>query len=368
MIGSSVVESLREAALARATALGLPTTAAEDWRYVNVAPLSAALTPHTGSGAAIPGAMAVIDGRMFPEPMGTLPSLDDAAVSKEHARLAAEIEAPACWSWLGQQHHVHVRGQQRLTIDHHAVNGLSGWRLLIDVAPQAELDLVLLHRSASGTRASVGIVVRLGAGAHLRVSEVAPEIAGQLLVHVEATVARDASITWICTSRGGELLRWRGVVDLQGTGAHANISAVDRVGGKLQAHRHLRLRHQVGPTTSTQLFKTVLSDHAIASFDGLVDVAKGADGANAEQLSRTLLLSPTARGDTRPQLDIHADEVKAGHGATIGQLDADELLYLRMRGLDPATAKGLLVDGFVREVIATLPHAQARALVDGSTP
>ena len=368
MIGSSVVESLRDAALARAALLGLPTTAAEDWRYVNVAPLSATLPPHTGSGSARAGAMAVIDGRMFPEPMGTAPSMSDQAQSEELARLAVEHEAPACWSWLGHQHQVRVRGQQRLTIDHHASTGLSGWRLLIDIPPQAELDLILIHRSGMGTRASVGIVVRIGAGAHLRVSEVVPKAAGQLLVHVDAKVERDASLTWVSTSRGGELLRWRGVVDLIGTGAHANVSAVDRVGERNQAHRHLRLRHRVGPTTSTQVFKTVLDGHAIASFDGLVDVAKGADGANAEQLSRTLLLSSTARGDTRPQLDIHADEVKAGHGATIGQLDADELLYLRMRGLDPTTAKGLLIDGFVREVVARLPHAEARALVEQGTP
>ena len=164
------------------------------------------------------------------------------------------------------------------------------------------------------------------------------------------------------------LQRWRGVIDLVGTGAHADIAAIDQVSGTDQAHRHLRIRHRVGPTTSTQLFKSVLADHAIASFDGLVDIAKGADGANAEQLSRTLLLSPTARGDTRPQLDVHADEVKAAHGATVGQLDADELLYLRMRGLSPASAKGLLVDGFIQEVAARLPAAAQQAWLARSTP
>ncbi len=358
MIGSFVVETLRDAALARAAVLGLPTTAAEDWRYVNLAPLSAPLASPVekiGSGAARPGAMAVIDGRIFPQPMGTAPTISEVALAAEAARLAAENEAPACWSWLGQQHHLRITGVQRLTIDHQAVSGPSGWRLLLDLAPMAELDLVLIHRSGVGSRASVGLVAHLGAGAHLRVAEVVADTAGQLLVQVEATVERDASITWTATSRGGELVRWRGVIDLLGVGAHANISAVDRLGGRLQVHRHLRLRHRVGPTTSTQLFKTVLDDHAISSFDGLVEVAKGADGANAEQLSRTLLLSATARGDTRPQLEIHADEVKASHGATIGQLDHDELLYLRMRGLDANTAQGLLIDGFVREVTSRLP-------------
>lgn len=363
MTGSSVVESLRDAALARAAELGLPTSAAEDWRYVDVRPLAAAVSA-SAAAAPIADGPEVIDGA-FTAAIG-LGEPDAATAARERERLAAEREAPACWSWTGETRHARIAGRQTLTIDHQATSASSGWRLLLDLAPAAELDLVLVHRSRTGSRASVGIVATLAQGAHLRVSEVVPAPAGQLLVQVDARVGRDATLTWAAASRGGELLRWRGVVELAGAGAHADIAAVDQVGGKLQAHRHLRLRHLVGPTTSTQLFKAVLADHASGSFDGLVDVAKGADGADAEQLSRTLLLSPTARGDTRPQLDIHADEVKAGHGATVGQLDADELLYLRMRGIPAAEAKGLLIDGFVREVIARLPHERARALADGS--
>ena len=93
--------------------------------------------------SALAGALAVIDGRIFPEPFGTAPTISEAALAEEHARLAAEGEAPACWSWLGQQHQLRIQGVQRLTIDHHAVAGLSGWRLLIDLAPQAELDLAM---------------------------------------------------------------------------------------------------------------------------------------------------------------------------------------------------------------------------------
>lgn len=358
MTGSSVGEALSaiaDAALRRAAGLGLPTTASEDWRYVDVKPLQAAVATTATNAAVTSGSadVAVVDGRFITA--GPLSAPDDGIRATDAQRLDAEGEAPACWSWTGDTRTLRVSGRRTLTIDHHATAGLSGWRLLIDLAPGAELDVVLTHRVARGARASVGIIATLAQGARLRLAEITPAQSGQLFIQADVRVERDATATWTATSRGGELLRWRGVVDLVATGAHADIAAVDQVADHDQAHRHLRLRHRVGPTTSTQLFKTVLNDHAIASFDGLVDVAKGADGANAEQLSRTLLLSPTARGDTRPQLDIHADEVKAGHGATIGQLDADELLYLRMRGLAPVQAKTLLIDGFVREVTDRLP-------------
>lgn len=365
MTGSSVVESVRDAALARAADLSLPTTALEDWRYVNVKPLSTPLAPIKTVARQTSGP-AVIDGA-FVEP-GFLQLPDDATRALEAQRLTQETEAPACWSWTGDCRHARISGRQALMLDHQNTTGQNGWRLLLDLAPGAECDLTLIHDCMSGSRASVGLVITLAPGARLRVHEVDRSAGGQVLMQVDARIDRDATLTWTCAGRGSALQRWRGVIDLVGTGAHADIAAIDQVSGNDQAHRHLRIRHRVGPTTSTQLFKSVLADHAIASFDGLVDIAKGADGANAEQLSRTLLLSPTARGDTRPQLDVHADEVKAAHGATVGQLDADELLYLRMRGLSPASAKGLLVDGFIQEVAARLPAAAQQAWLARSTP
>lgn len=353
MTGSSVVESLRDAAMARAAILGLPTTAAEDWRYVNVRPLQTTPEDLDAHPLRIDTDTSVLNGAFVVS--GPFSALSDEQARFDGERLAQEQEAPACWSWTGERRYLRIDGQRSLNLVHQATSGITGWRLLLDLAPGADVHLVLTHLIWGNARASVGLVVKLGQSARLRVSEVMLQTC-QLFVQVDASVGRDATITWTSASRGGDLLRWRGVIDLVATGAHADIAAVDQVTGHDQAHRHLRVRHRVGPTTSTQLFKTVLNDHAIASFDGLVDVAKGADGANAAQLSRTLLLSPTARGDTRPQLDIHADEVKAGHGATIGQLDTDELLYLRMRGLAPEQARSLLIDGFVREVTARLPE------------
>jgi Fe-S cluster assembly protein SufD len=89
-------------------------------------------------------------------------------------------------------------------------------------------------------------------------------------------------------------------------------------------------------------------------FNGQIVVRTGAQGTEASQSSRSLLLSEGARMDAKPQLEIYADDVKCGHGATIGQLDADALFYLQSRGLDPASAKGLLLAGFAADVVNRL--------------
>ncbi|MBA3683685.1 MAG: SufD family Fe-S cluster assembly protein, partial [Planctomycetes bacterium] len=115
---------------------------------------------------------------------------------------------------------------------------------------------------------------------------------------------------------------------------------------------------------SAQRFRNVADGRSSASFDGLVAIAKGADRANAEQENKNLLLTRTARIDTRPQLDILADDVKASHGATIGQPDQDEIFYLRSRGLSPVTALAMLTRGFAEEIVAALCDPTVRALAE----
>ena len=128
--------------------------------------------------------------------------------------------------------------------------------------------------------------------------------------------------------------------------------------------RPLRVRHESRDARSEQAVRNIATAEAKASFDGLVWVAKGADGTSAEQENKNLILSPKARIDTRPQLDIHADDVKAGHGATVGQLSADELFYLRARGIDRAVAEGMLIQGFAGEILTRFVDEGARALAE----
>jgi Fe-S cluster assembly protein SufD len=177
-----------------------------------------------------------------------------------------------------------------------------------------------------------------------------------------AMLERDANVSWTTLSTGGDLVRFRSKAQLKGAGASFQANGLSVVDGRRQVHRHIRVHHQAGSTTSKQLFKTIAAGQAVASFDGLVSIAHGADNADAEQRNNNLLLSPKARISTRPQLDILDDDVKASHGATIGQLDDNELFYLRARGLGEVEARTLLTRAFADEVIGLLHNQHARAL------
>jgi Fe-S cluster assembly protein SufD len=113
-------------------------------------------------------------------------------------------------------------------------------------------------------------------------------------------------------------------------------------------------------STIDQLCKNIVSDRARAVFDGRIVVAQLAQQTRADQLNRNLLLSPQARVNTKPQLEIVADDVKCSHGATVSQLEEDELFYLQSRGLDRQLGMSLLVDAFAAEILATLPIASVR--------
>jgi Fe-S cluster assembly protein SufD len=113
--------------------------------------------------------------------------------------------------------------------------------------------------------------------------------------------------------------------------------------------------------TAQQLNKCIVGDRARGVFNGKIYVPKAAQQTNAAQLSRNLLLSPKARVDTKPQLEIIADDVKCAHGATVSQLDDEEIFYLQSRGLDRESASDLLVKGFASEVLENIPVPALRS-------
>ena len=127
----------------------------------------------------------------------------------------------------------------------------------------------------------------------------------------------DATCVWTTTAAGGALVRFRQRVSLTQPGARVDLAGVSAIAGHRQLHNWVRVDHLTGHTGSGQSYRVVADGASRASFDGRVGIARHADGANAEQLSKNLLLSRTARIDARPQLDILDDDVKASHGATI---------------------------------------------------
>ncbi len=163
---------------------------------------------------------------------------------------------------------------------------------------------------------------------------------------------------------GGHLSRHKIIADLNEAGSECSLNGLYVLADNNQTHNQIVLNHHKPNCRSSQLYKGILDDKARAEFSGKIRVAPNAIGTNAQQLNRNLLISPTAKVDTRPQLEIEADDVKCSHGATIGQLEEEQLFYLLSRGIDLAQAKKVLIYGFAREIIQKIAYLPLRTKLD----
>ena len=353
----------------RADLLGLPTQSLEDWRYVRCDTLKEAAyaAPRVLTSAELAQlvgtaqpALVVVDGQLQAGKSSWPDCWQEATAPEATVALATENDLAAVWALAAGG----TRSALRITDTHPAplqlvniaTGGISGWTLLLDVEAGTRLDLIIRHVAVGDARSCPAITIRAARGAQVHVSEFQATPWHHLLSTATIDVAADAQVHWTSVADGGACVRLATRVTLSGTGAHVALAGLGEVRERHQLHHLLRVAHAAGNTTSDQLFKAILHDRAQTSFDGLVQIRSGCDGSDAKQQNRNLLLSDLAKADTRPQLDIKADDVKAAHGATVGQLDADELFYLQCRGLDRRAAEALLTIGFAGEVLARLPH------------
>ena len=133
------------------------------------------------------------------------------------------------------------------------------------------------------------------------------------------------------------------------------LSGVSVLENDEQSHQFIRVHHEVENCTSRQHFKNIINDRARASFDGTVVVNKGAQLTNSDQLINNLMLSDEGHADCKPNLMIFADDVKCAHGATVGQLEEEQLFYLQTRGVSESVAREILTQSFARSVIQDIP-------------
>lgn len=382
-------QNVRAIAHARAETLGLPNNALEDWRYVNLKPLTAPFISAAHSSPILSSLLSehtipnmpllvlvdgVIDSSLSHSDslacgLNDLPETERSAlINTWIATLSQTNDITECWSIAGCAGGAHIRANTSSTLHIISVSTglIHGGRLVIDVHKNSALQLVVSHLDLAPSRASIGIEAIVHDSGKLQVDEVQyalhHEKTATLLTAVTVTVGRDASVSWTTVSQGGSLVRFRSQVQLQAPGAEITCCGLSALDEQRQAHFHTRVVHAAPHTTSRQLFKNIADGQAIASFDGLVTIMKGADGSSAQQTNHNLLLSSKARIDTRPQLDIHADDVKASHGATVGRPNPDELFYLRSRGLPATQAMTVLMRGFTDDVLSYFTNESARSL------
>lgn len=168
---------------------------------------------------------------------------------------------------------------------------------------------------------------------------------------LRAHLKRNSTLQTINATAGGTTVRYDYRIALNGENGEALLNGIWMLNGKAEAHTHVLMDHQAPYCRSFQLYKGVLNDVSHSSFEGKILVRQPAQKTDAFQLNNNLLLSDRAAADSKPNLEIFADDVKASHGATVGQLDKEQLFYMKTRGFEEAQAKNLLVQGFCEEVI-----------------
>jgi Fe-S cluster assembly protein SufD len=267
----------------------------------------------------------------------------------------------------------------------------------IELAPEAELNAPIYLLFVSTPEAQAALVqprVLIAAGRHARgtvvehylsagdaanLSNVVTELAlaeGASLEHyslledgeadfhiagLHARLERDSRLHAHSLSAGARLARHELRCTLAGEGAEVLLDGLFVAGSRRHTDQHLRIEHAVPHTRSRTDYRGVAEAHGRGVFGGKIVVQAGAQRTDAHQSSRNLLLGPQAEIDTRPELEIYADDVKCSHGATVGQLDAEALFYLRTRGFDAEHARALLTFAFAQDVIARCALRQVRA-------
>jgi Fe-S cluster assembly protein SufD len=234
--------------------------------------------------------------------------------------------------------------------------GLACPRVLVRAGANSRATIIEHYGAAPGESLSLAVTeLAVGPGSHIehyRLQEASGE-AFHLGV-LAARLERDATLVSHNLSVGGRIARLDLDVELAAPGARVEMNGLYVVRDRQHADSHTRVDHAVPRTTSDELYRGVLTGKSRAVFNGKAIVHPGAAGTDARQSNANLLLSPEAEVDTKPELEIYADDVKCAHGATTGQLDAAALFYLRSRGIDADTARSLLTFAFADTVLARM--------------
>ena len=238
-------------------------------------------------------------------------------------------------------------------------------RSLVTLADNARAQLVemSLGEDEEGVFTNSITEVELGPGAHL----------GHHLWHmggayrvgrVQATLKADSHLSSHSFWLGGDFSRQDVDLTFSAPGASCQVDGLYVLGESQHVDNHTSIHHIEPHCTSRELFKGVLGGQSRGVFNGKVVFHQDAQKSDAQQSNHNLLLSDTAHVDTKPQLEIFADDVRASHGTTVGQLDEQALFYLRSRGIDSETAGQILTGAFVSDVIDAVGHEGLRAKVD----
>lgn len=249
------------------------------------------------------------------------------------------------------------------------------FRLIVLLDQGASLELLEQHSGGSTDSGALNLLVQaeLGAGAkldHVRVQDEPDQAV--LLTASSVQQASESQYSFTGFDLGGGLVRHELNVTLAGEGASTQLAGACVLDGSRHGDTRVSVDHAAPGCTSEQFFRGVLGGRSRGVFNGRALIQKGADGSSVQQSNANLLLSRLAEIDTKPELEIYADEVEASHGATVGQLDDAAVFYLRSRGLSEAEARRLLTAAFCHAVTSRLNNRELAEkispMVDAAMP
>jgi Fe-S cluster assembly protein SufD len=398
--------ALRAQAMARFEKVGFPTPKLEDWKYTNLAPLGR--VPFAAAGeAGITRAhvealanawdgpqLVFVNGRLssalssWTPPRGlsmtpfaqalergdaTLESHLGRHVSLDQQPLAALNTALASDGALLEVAEGAKAGLVHLVFLTGANAPVAAFpRVLILASAGSELAVLQTFVGSGGERSFTSAVTEVELGEGTSVTAYTLQRQPDAAAHVgliQVSQARGSRFSSVSLALGAALARDEVRVRLDGEGASCSLSGLYVGTGTQHLDQHTLIDHAKPSCTSRELYKGLLDDQSHGVFTGRVVVREDAQKTDSAQTNKNLLLSNAAQVDTRPQLEILADDVKCTHGSAVGQIDEDELFYLRSRGIDLLSARGLLTWAFASEVLDAIAHPalqlRARELVAG---
>ena len=342
------LSALRKEAFAVFSQKGFPTPRQEDWKYTNVSSVDSGKWIVDSSPASIPEVGVELLSKFNFERNG-FAALNLAFADVKVIRIAKNSaeDKPVVLAYGGED--------GRATFPHIVV--------IVETGSEATLIETYSSEAASFTDTAIQIVIEDNARlTHYRVQKESPEAFNYGIT--EVTLCRDASYNSTNVNLGGRLSRHDIELKFTAEGGEAWVDGLYMIGGSQHHDTHSIIDHQVPNCISHQNYKGVLNDKSRAVFNGKVFVRENAHGTDAQQQNKNLLLSNEARVDTKPQLEIFNDDVKCSHGATVGQLEEEELFYLLTRGLPENLAKNLLTYGFAEEVISKIGIESIKSELD----
>lgn len=367
--GDETMHKAREQAMSMLRENGLPSRKIENWHYTDLRTLLKAVP--TADGKTLQPLQALIDGStVLSSSNGETLPIEQPSDFSAHSMKSDMRTADIATHVLNKDDAIGLINTAFVT---------DGWRINIPAGAKITKPIELQNLQENG-QGHIATKVVVGANAHCTILErQLGNKEGLISAISNIEIGEGAKVTWIITRQHGDkfiefnklsaklndssefifylintgaaLTRQEISVELEGREANFQLRGINLLSGNSHTDTTMVVRHLDEDSTSTEIMRNVVTDKARGAFQGMIRVAQAAQKTDARMACNSLILSDDAEFDAKPELEIFADDVACGHGATVAEIDHDHLFYLMARGIPEVEARGLLVKAFVSELI-----------------